>query len=400
MAFQLRATNLDGLGMDARRQVLLDLAKLDSPSLSLLGLEPEDDQIFVLDTPELVYAGAELDALRAYAYSNSLEVGEPELAPAEYSEGKEVWEVRMTAYGSDAGALASAPTREQALEALAIALRDLSGGQVVEVKAWARQQGAEDILASLERMLVEGRKNPPKPKLPQFLVSHWHKLSPLPLPQFAPGGVSATPQKVRRRQAYESLGAPAGVCPLGALAVSPSNWAVRVFEDGGRVYANHHDLIAALHMGLDPGGVEPWPNDVAHRFLLSEELRRTMRARGFAQLQDFQPSTWVHLRVSKLEFSAEVTGDAAQSDDKPFDLNQEKPQWPPALGQELRVVIILDRARLAYETEAQWERVALRTPVECSGKLWVERDGPFEKPKKAKSPTAKREKKQPDLMES
>lgn len=400
MPFELRATNLDAMGMEARREVLLDLAKLEEPSLGLLGLTPENGQVFVLDVPELVYAGAEIDALRAFAFVNALEVGEPVQVAPEYAEGREMWEVRMFAYGNDAGAIATAHSQEQVHQALLVALRDLSGGQVSEIKTWAAQQGAEDIVASLERMLHEVPKKQPKPKLAQFLVSRWHKLQALPVAQNAKAGVDPTPSKVRRKAAYDCLSAPSGVSPMGAMEAPKSSWAVRVFEDGGRTYANHHDLIAALHMGLDPQGIEPWPNDVAHRFLISEELRRTMRSRGFAELRDFDPSTLVHLRVSKLEFTPAATGDAAQDPDKPFEQGQEKPQWPPELGKELRVVIILDRARLAYETEAQWERVALRTPVQCSGKLWVEREGPYEKPRKRKASDNKRTAKRAVALET
>ena len=46
----LPKTAIDDLQLEQRRQVLLDLAHVDEPTLSMIGGEPANSPVFVLDT--------------------------------------------------------------------------------------------------------------------------------------------------------------------------------------------------------------------------------------------------------------------------------------------------------------------------------------------------------------
>lgn len=374
----LAATALDDLPVDQARQVLLELAKVEGPTLALIGAEPGDEPVWVVDTLSEVGVGSQDDALKAYARSNDLDIIGPVEVRTDAGSKEGVWEVHMSVSSSPPTLMFSAPSMSEALGQMRASLQDMAGSCVLHIAEWAQLQAA----GSLEDVSAESAPKT-KTKLSPFVTWERISLSALPLAsKVAQERADMSQRKVRRKFAFEQLLSPQG---MGSQLVESTNtgWNLPVLTDDGVQIANHHDLIAALRLGLDTGDVRPWPNEVAHRFLVHQELRSAMRSRGFAELTDFDASKHVHLRTSLLEFSAEITGDKAQKVDKPK--RQEKPQWPPTELAKLRVVIALGRARLAYEEEAEWESVGLRDAVECGGYLWVEIDGPTEKRKTKKS---------------
>lgn len=370
----LPKTAIDDLQVEQRRHMLLDLALVDEPTLSMIGGEPANSQVFVLDTVFDVAAGTEDDALKAYARSNSLEVSEPIQVSSESRTDDCHWEVHMSTYGSAAIVLASGQSCEEVLARMRQALRDLCGDRVVDIKSWAAVQNA----GTLEELFLTHVSTPVK-KLSPFVVWERVELAPLPLAkEIARQLADLSPRKLRRKISYEMLKEPQGLGSKSSGSLI-SDWNIPILHDEGVRYANHHDLLSALRLGLDIDSILPWPCDVAHRFLLIEELRRVMRARGYVEITDFDPNAMIHLRVSLPEFSAEITGES-EKPHKPHK-QQEKPAWPPESLEKQRVVIVLDRARLAFEEEPEWETVSIRQTFSITGHLWVEIKGPTEKKK-------------------
>lgn len=369
----LPRTALDDLNIEQRREILLDLARLDEPTLSMIGGVPTNHPVFVVDTIVDLAAGTEDEALKAYARASSLDVGDPVEVKTDTA-GQ--WAVHMSTGGSSKIVLSTGATHEEALMRMRQALRDLCGDRVVDLKTWANIQSA----GSLEEQVLSVSSIPPKVLSP-FVVWERVKLSPLPLAKdIALARADLRPRKLRRKLSYELLNEPQG---LGSQSEGSliSDWNIPVLHDGSERYANHHDLIAALRLGLNTEDIRPWPCDVAHKFLLVEELRGSMRLRGYVEITDFDPKTMVYLRVSLPEFSSEVTGEEEKRH-KPHK-PQERPAWPPESIENQRVVIILDRARLAFKEEPDWETVSIRNLIESNGHWWIEIDGPTEKKKKS-----------------
>ncbi|ABD72022.1 hypothetical protein Rfer_4336 (plasmid) [Rhodoferax ferrireducens T118] len=379
----LPGTSIDELPIEQRRQVLLDLARLDDPILSMIGGEPGDSPVYVVDTVFDLAAGTEDESLKAYARSSSLDVADPIEVRADPQSVH--WEVQMSTFGSSPTVLAIGHTRDEALVRMRQALRDLCGDRVVEIKAWAEVQNA----GSLEE-LVLAPTVVAKKVLSAFVTCERVELLPLPLAKdIALLRADLRPRKLRRKISYTLLNEPQG---LGSQSngLLIRDWNISVLHDEGARYANHHDLIAALRLGLNIEDIQPWPCDTAHKFLLAAELRAIMRSRGYVEITDFDPSAMVYLRVSLPEFSSEVTGEDVKRH-IPHKL-QEKPVWPPRESEKQRVVIVLDRARLAFEEEPEWETVSIRSLQECTGRLWVETNGPTERKKKAPIKKPKRTK--------
>ena len=361
----LPKTAIDDLQLEQRRQVLLDLAHVDEPTLSMIGGEPANSPVFVLDTVFDVAAGTEDEALKAYARSNSLEVSDPIQVSSESRSDDSHWEVHMSTYGSTAIVLASGQSCEEVLARMRQTLRDLCGDRVVDIKSWAAVQNA----GTLEELFLTPVSIPVKKLIP-FVVWQRVELAPLPLAkEIARQLAHLSPRKLRRKISYEMLKEPQGLGSKSSGSLI-SDWNIPILHDEGVRYANHHDLLSALRLGLDIDSILPWPCDVAHRFLLIEELRRVMRARGYVEITDFDPNAMIHLRVSLPAFSAEITGES-EKPHKPHK-QQEKPAWPPESLEKQRVVIVLDRARLAFEEEPEWETVSVRQIFSITGHLWVE----------------------------
>ena len=376
----LPPTAIDELEIEQRKKVLLDLALLESPTLSMLAGEPPDEEVWVVDTIFDIGAGTRDEALQAYARSNSLDVTGPQ----------EHWAVFISSYDSDPQTLASAETREEALRLMRQALTDLCGDRVTDLKTWAQAQAAE----SLEQMVLSVPKPDAPTKLSPFVTVERVELRALPLSKTSASRISdLTARKVRRKAAFQALKEPVSLgSRLAGSIISDWNIQVTVDVDEGVRYANHHDLLAAVRLGLDPQDVEPWPCDVAHKFLLTEEVRKAMRVRGFIEITDFDPDKMVHLRVSLPEFSSEITG--VKEKKKRKETPQIKPAWPPSGEGRQRVVIVLDRARLAFDKEPEWETVSFRNIEQCTQRRWVEIDGPTErrrrpKPKAPPAPVVK-----------
>ena len=373
----LPRTALDDLAIDQQRLVLLDLAKLENPTLSMIGATPPDDAVYVLDTFDSLAVGTEEATLKAYAQTNALEITGPHETSTDTGAVK--WEVRMSAGGSEAMAISAEDTQEKARFGMFQTLRDLCGDRVQALHAWAGLQAA----GTMEESMLEPEVEAPKPKLSSFVVNERITLATLPLaPSVALKLSDQRPKKERRKSAYEQLNEPKGLGSTNGGTIR-TEWNLPVLRDENAIYANHHDLLAALKLGLNVDGIEPWPNDIAHKFLLQEALRAAMRERGYVEITDFEPATMVHLRVSLPEFSEEVTGLKAKKEKK--GARQEKPVWPPSTLDKQRVVIVLNRARLAFEVEPEWETVSMRAIFPAIGHLWVEEAGPTLKKRVAKS---------------
>lgn len=371
----LPKTAIDELSIEERRQVLLDLARLEEPTLSMVGGTPENSAVFVLDSYLDLVVGTEDEALRACARNSSLEVD----FPVEVSSGSNApstWEVRMRASGSAETVIATGASYDNALLQMRQSLRDLCGDQVVDIKTWAALQTA----GTLEEMVLA--PVPVRKKLSPFVEWERGPLTPLPIAKdLMRQRNELSKRKRRRKEAYAALAEPQGLgSHSGGLILKDVN--IPFVREEGVCYANHHDILSALRLGLNTEGIEPWPCDVAHKFLVAEELRATMRQRGYVQISDFDPATFISLRVSLPEFSLDLTGDKPPRGDTTTPLQeQEKPAWPPKMVGIERVVIVLNRARLAYEYEPEWETVSLRSVFKCAGYLWVEIKGPVEKKK-------------------
>jgi len=382
----LQPNALDALDIQGRRKTLLDVAKLESPTLSVLGGSPSDEAIFVLDTGDSLFAACEEDSLVAFARSNYLDVSEPRhVAGTDEFDAAPRWEIRLLAGGSDAGALASGDTPGQARARMVVALKDLAGDRVLPLGDWARAQQA----GSLEVLLAAPKTL--KRREPQWGSVETVHLQPLPVAPGNPEEGDQPPQKVRRKEAFGALAEPAGLRfaqDLAGAGAALMRCAIRAVRYDGQILANQHDLMAAARMGFDIGDLVPHPTDVAHRFLISEETRRAMRRRGYVELTDFDPAKVVRLRTSLPEFSEAVTGEATQVEESP---EPQKPEWPPASNVAQRVVIVLDRARLACDVEPEYERVVIRDIIDCAGRLWVaERHASDQKCMAARSDTTRR----------
>jgi hypothetical protein len=373
----LSASALDGMTADQARQILLDVAKIDGATLSYIGATPENEPVWVVDTHTEVGAGSQDAALKAYALSNFLEIIGPVEVRNEPGSPEASWEVYMSVADSPKTPMLSARTQMEALEQMRASLQDMAGSCVLAISDWADLQAA----GSLE----EGDSVPkaqPKAKLSPFVTMARTPLSALPLSaKLAKIGSDLSQRKIRRKLAFSQMAEPQGM-GHHLVQTESTGWNLPVLIDESVRLANHHDLIAALRLGLNTEDIAPWPNDVAHRFLVHQELRSAMRSRGYAELTDFDASKHVHLRASLLEFSPEITGDKAPAVEKP--LKQEKPVWPPQQMTDVRVVLAMGRARLAYEEEPEWEQISIRNVLECCGFFWVEVDGPSIAPKKKK----------------
>jgi len=362
----LHPNALDALDAHGRRQTLLDVAKLEAPTLSVIGGAPAGEPVFVLDTGDSLHAASEADALVAFARANYLDVTEPRhVAGSDEFESVPRWEIRLLASGSDAGVLATGGSPEEAKEHMVVALKDLAGDRVIALADWARAHQA----GSIEVLLAPPKA--PKRREPQWGTVEVVHLQPLPVAPGITAGSGQTPQKVRRKEAFAALEEPTGIRlaqDIASAGAALLRCAIQAVRYDGQVMANQHDLMAAARMGFDLGSVLPYPNDVAHRFLVSEEIRRAMRRRGFVELTDFDPAKVVRLRTSLPEFSEAVTGVAAEPDVAP---EPQKPDWPPTSKIAQRVVIVLDRARLACEVEPEYEHVVVRDIIDCAGRMWV-----------------------------
>ena len=378
-ALGLNKSALDEIPVEQVREVLRDLARAGDATLGMLGAEPESEPVFVVDTFTEVGVGTEVEALKAYARTNGLEFIGPIEVRETTGSSETQWEVHLGASGSQPTLMFSATNHDDALAQMVGSMRDLAGDRVQPLTEWANVESAESLI---EMLLA-----PPKTvqvKLTPFVTWERIQLAPLPLaPLIAKERADLSKRKIRRKMAYDMLMAPQG---MGSQLTSPaklSDWNLPVLVDGDKQFANHHDIISGLRLGLDAVVASPWPGDVAHRFLVHEELRAAMRSRGYAELTDFDEKKYVQLRVSLPEFTPAITGDEEKPKEKKT--YQEKPAWPPQSHEKQRVVIVLGRARLAYEVEPEWERVGVRDVISCAGYLWVEIQGPFERQKKAKA---------------
>jgi hypothetical protein len=378
----LNKSALDDLPVEQVREVLRDLARAGDATLGMIGAQPEAGAVFVVDTFSEVGAGTEVEALKAYARTNGLEF----IGPTEHRDtpGSDLsWVVHLGTGDSQPSVMFSADSYDDALGQMLASMRDLAGDRVQALHDWAQVESAESLID----MLLA----PPKVaavKLTPFVTWERIQLAPLPLaPLLAKERADTSKRKIRRKMAYEMLVAPQGMGNQHTSPTKLSDWNIPVLVDGDKNLSNHHDIIAALRLGLDIADIKPWPGDVAHRFLVHEELRSAMRSRGYAELTDFDEKKFVHLRVSLPEYTPSITGDELKPREKIT--QQEKPSWPPQSHEKQRVVIVLGRARLAYEDEPEWERVGARDIIQCGGYLWVEIQGTFEKQKKTGSKKAK-----------
>lgn len=359
---------LDGLDYEQSKAVLLDVARTDNPTLSMVGAEPASAPIYVLDLQSTLLVGSHRSTLVAYARSNSLDISEPALTAGEDAIDGMSWEIRLLAGGTDAGPLSTGATPEAAEASALLKLAELCGGQVMPLQEWAALATSAGFLETLARPAAE-----PTKRAAPFATVERADLPMLPISAAHLAATDSGPRKVRRKEAFAALEEPQGLDlrqDANTPAVNLVRWNIAVTSYEGKRLANHHDLLGAVRMGLDVSDIQPWPNDVAHRFLLGEELRRTMRRRGYVELTDFDPSTWVTLRTSLPEFSAAVTGDVETS--KAVEPDIERPAWPPSTLANQAVVIVLDHARLARAQEPEWERVVKRDIVVCASRYWVE----------------------------
>lgn len=361
--FDLPASALDGLDVSACRDALRDAGKLDNPTLGHLAGTPPDGEIFVLDVGDAIGIGSRWNCLVAYAKYSGLEVTGPVQTTSE--EDAPVWELRLSSYGTDCGPLGSAPDKEQMFERACIALQELAGDQVLGLQPWIAKQ---DVV-----LLGEPRPGAKASKRPQ-----WGERRPVDLAPLAPPAAwlqdqkRVGPQKVRRKAALDALQEPRGLqfeSDAAQSIATPGAWRLTVTVMDGQSHANHHDLLAALLMGLDVSHLTPYPDDVAHRFLVSEATRRAMRRLGYIELRDFEPSSIVRLRTSLPEFSEAVTGEKAPKAARQCE--PQKVEWPPSQLHDQAVVIVMDLARLAMDVEPEYERVVRRDILMAAGRYWV-----------------------------
>ena len=367
MGFQyLKPTAIDTLPVDKAKQVLSDLARIDTPLLSMLGSDLSPVKVFVVDTIDAVGAGSEDDCLRAYAGYSGLHISDPVPVIAIGS-----WEVHMRVGDSLPQKLSSGLNYDECLQNMRVTLHELAGDRVLDLHAWQKLQESDSFVS-----LILAETVPVKQKLSPFVQIERKVLEYLPVSSDFGDKLFQTPAKKRRKQAYLNLKEPQGLGKK-VLVSSESPWNIEILLDDGVMYANHHDLIGALRLGLNIVGLEPWPLDVAHEFLIQEELRATMRSRGYVQLVDYDPKTQVHLRSSLPEFTEDVTGEKVVLETKKQMV--EKTPWPPSSLQNQSIVIILNRARLALSEEPEWEIVCMRDIIQCCGHFWIEIGDYFQK---------------------
>lgn len=361
--FDLPASALDGLDVSACRDALRDAGKLDNPTLGHLAGTPSDGEIFVLDVGDAIGIGSRWNCLVAYAKYSGLDITGPVQTTSE--EDAPVWELRLSSYGTDCGPIGSAPEQEQMFERASIALQELAGDQVIGLAQWIAKQ---DVV-----LLGEAPLPSKASKRPQ-----WGERRPVDLVPLAPPAAwlldekRTGPQKIRRKAALEALQEPRGLrfeCESAQNIATPGAWRMTVTLMDGQSHANHHDLLAALLMGLDVSHLTPYPDDVAHRFLVSEATRRAMRRLGYIELRDFDPAGMIRLRTSLPEFSEAVTGEKAPKAARLSE--QQKVDWPPTELSDQPVVIVMDLARLAMDVEPEYERVVRRDILMAAGRYWV-----------------------------
>lgn len=374
MSQQTVSAQLSGMSYKDKAALLLDLAKVSEPTLNLLGMEPGNSPIYVMDTTEEISVGTEIDVLKDYAKSNGLEFVGPLL---NRSGADPVWEVSLLDAGSQSSVMYSGATEDECREAFLQSMREMAGSAVGVIGNWCDAYTAGALYEEGDRPSTVVKERPS-----QFVTFERVILTPLPISKLAASELSdLSIRKVRRKSAYDMLTRPIGMGSRMDASAS-SGWNIPVITDTDVRFSNHHDILSALRLGLDVSDINPWPNDVAHKFLVLEELRKVMRGRGYVELTDFDEKRIVRLRTSLPEFTPEITGDKPQKKEKP--VHMEKPVWPPISMDAQRVVIAVGRARLAYETEPEWEVVGVRDVIHCAGHFWVETAGPVEKKRAAK----------------
>ncbi len=152
----------------------------------------------------------------------------------------------------------------------------------------------------------------------------------------------AGPQKVRRKAALDALQEPRGLqfeSDSAQSIATPGACRLTVTVMDGQSHANHHDLLAALLMGLDVSHLTPYPAGM------------------------------IRLRTSLPEFSEAVTGEKAPKAARLSE--QQKVDWPPTELSDQPVVIVMDLARLAMDVEPEYERVVRRDILMAAGRYWV-----------------------------
>ena len=378
-AFTLPATALDGKSRDDQTQLLLDMAKVEGATLALLGAQPSDSPVYVLDNGVDLAVGAQWDCLRASVGQSGLEVSEPEPVSdlSELLDGLGQWVVRLASQGADAGVLAQGETKEAAHDNALRALCDLSGASVLALGEWAQRQAAfVDLLGVMET------SKPKAKRASTHVITRQIRLHPLPMSDYVREQKGRSePQKVLRKQIPQLISAPGGLHTAPGTEIAMT---LQAIDDGGLCYANHHDLLSAVRLGLDITALRPWPDDAAHRYLLLRQLKVTMKQRGFLELIDFDPAqVWTldrpQMMVNASNHETEAMDEEApQASPKLRSMTLEevralKPDWPPQPDERRRVVMLLDCARLAMEQEPEWElsRCAQRQVLAFADRLWV-----------------------------
>ena len=392
-AYTLPPTALDGQSRDAQTQLLLDMAKVEGATLSLVGAQPEDSPVFVLDNGVDLAVGTQWDCLRACMSHSGLEVQEPETVTdlSELLDVMGVWVVRLTTCGMDAGVLAQGETRQEARDKALQALTELTGASVLALQEWAQRQSAfVDLMGEV------ASKKPRAKRVSPYVMRQQVKLMPLPITERVRSQMGLQePERVLRKQIDQMLAAPSG---LHTAAGTEMSMTLQAIDDGETCCANYHDLLSAVRLGLDITALSPWPNDAAHRYLLSRQLKVTMRQRGYLELLDFDPAQVWSLDRPQVEETR--GGNRAQEAHEPQpadeiicrrmtieEVRALKPEWPPQPQQRCRVVMLLDSARLAMEQEPEWElsNCVEREVMAFAGRLWVEQHEPAAAPKKPRA---------------
>lgn len=377
-SFKHLSSAIDALARAQQIECLLDLAKQPDPTLDLLGSSPAEGTVYVYDNGFELGVGAELACLMECATTSGLEMTEPELAQDDDGDYPAQWVVRMHSQGVEAGVLCHGPTLEEALHKRLIALRDLSGTSVRALQAWVEDRAAIRALGWDDgHALPVATKPTPKPRKPPFVTVKQMQLEPLPLAPALASLHNRESFKLRRKGMDALLARPHGMhTPGGGM----SGMTMQVIEDEGHLYANQHDLLAAVRLGLDVTAVRPWPNELAHRFLIARETARAMRKRGFLELRDFDPIAVYTIDRPKTDEIRQSVDDSGletrmawQRDMQPEEIRALKPEWPPHVGSVHSVVMVLDHARLAMEHEPEWElsNIRKRTVIGFAEQLWV-----------------------------
>ncbi len=321
---------------EQRRVLLTDLCKLENADLSMLGL-PETGPVWVLDMGDGIQVGAEQELLLLALAQMGLKVS-PVQALADG------WTVYLEQDGDEPCVVVQEQLPENAELARNVFLRSVAGqSSVMTLADWAAVQASAVALQALDNSPAAA---PPIPRLAPFVQKELRILRWLPVA----AGQPDKPQKLRRAAAMLSLEQPKGLSNLKQVGTQDSGFCLQVCQDEQGSWANIHDLLRALRIGLDTADLQPWPPHDANRHLLHQTLRAAMRERGFVELID-RPT---HVRLDR----DETDGGSVVA--------------PPEVDVALQVVLALGLAWPAISEEAAWERPQKRVPMALAGRLWVQ----------------------------